>query len=183
MFWMVVPHVAIISRLLLAGDNPHICEGLSGLSRSEQLAPCDGSQVQGETSRTWWKRIVCFFKAEPGDRQSSTASNVIGSSPWWRELFGLKYETRYKTAWMWDRGSCKARWMARYVEEYPSIESIHKEVLRMGFEELMYTIAPTMVLLLLPTFMCGLVRYASKHMWAPELDEDADYDAVIRHLK
>lgn len=155
---MVVPHVAIISRLLLAGDNPNTWEGLSALPQLEQFAPRNGSQTLDQASGTRWKRIVCFFKADPGDEKSSTSSVVVGSPPRRRGLSGPKYDTVYRTAWMWDRGTCKAMWMARFVEEYPQLKSVREEVLRMGFEGWMYTVAPAMVLLVLPPFLGGLIR-------------------------
>jgi hypothetical protein len=157
MFWMVVPHVAIVSSLLLAGNNPNIWQGIAAIS------PPERTSIASPTRSSM-------------DAQTVTVSNKEGiqqsNKPWWKvplmlldrrtplQMFDSMYDSKYKPAWLWNRGICKATWVARYVNEYPRLTKIEDEVLRMGFEGgVLYTTAPALILLVVPTFLAGLIRY------------------------
>lgn len=75
MWWMAIPHIAIISGLLLAGNNPNTLEG-----------------------------VVSRKTAEQGPRK-------------WL-IFELVYESRYRPAWIWDRGRSKRIWAMRLQKTY-----------------------------------------------------------------
>ena len=75
MWWMAIPHIAIISGLLLAGNNPNTLEGVVGRKTAE------------EGPRKWF-------------------------------IFELVYESRYRPAWIWDRGRSKRIWALRVQRTY-----------------------------------------------------------------
>lgn len=75
MWWMAIPHIAIISGLLLAGNNPNTLEGVVGRKTAE------------EGPRQW-------------------------------HIFELVYDSRYRPAWIWDRGRSKRIWALRLQQTY-----------------------------------------------------------------
>ena len=61
---MTIPHIAIISSFLLAGNNPNTLEGVVGLPTIKDISP------------SW-------------------------------HIFSFAYHSRYKPAWIWNRGQSK----------------------------------------------------------------------------
>lgn len=147
---MIVPHIAIASSLLLAANNPHIWEGITAqlaLSPEAIQKSADGN-LQSDTARS----------SSNGRIYSCTTSlsRRIGTY-----IFRPIYETKYRSAWMWDRGSCKALWVAKLAEEYPQshIHTLRSTVLNVRFDEwIIYVYTPAMILLVLPSFLGGLTR-------------------------
>lgn len=95
-FYMTVPHIAIVSGLLLAGNNPNILEGVFATQR--------GGGRHG------------------GGGDDAAEGGAPGRRPGGRGLlrltFGLAYPSCYKVAWQWHRGRNKRQWIDLLVDTY-----------------------------------------------------------------
>lgn len=152
MLWMVIPHVAIISSLLLASNNPSIWEGIvhqsdgrASILLGSPRAPRSRAQSVQSKQRT----LIRFSKL---------LSNRV--SKLYTGLTSPAYDSKYKPAWMWNRGSSKASWIAKTREEYPKLAmGLDQEVLRFDFVGWVFTLAaPAILLLVIPPFLGGTVR-------------------------
>ena len=158
---MIVPHVAIVSSLLLASNNPSTFEGITtpyasaefqppGSSTSERDSAVN-SEVENQHDVTWkipeWKHLVTGpFLAR---------CRSLAMAP-----FHPTYCSKYKPVSMWNRGQSKASWMAKFVDDYGNFDSIERNVLDMGVGGWVLSLcAPALVLMLVPPFLGGMVRY------------------------
>jgi hypothetical protein len=156
MFWMIIPHVAIVSSLLLAGNNPSIWEAVS--SANERSNKLHGQTAEDEGIEGV-ELVPTVSALRWGVARIDKGKNLDGV----RELRNLVlrpiFKSGYKTAWLWNRGSSKALWLAKYAEEYPSLGAIEKEVLNMRLSEWVLSIfAPAFFLLTIPSFLAGMIR-------------------------
>jgi len=86
MWWMTIPHVAVVSGCLLAGNNPNTLEVIAcGADETEAWPPIDSSH-SGNGASSWYKALT---------------------SKWYKPF----YATAYQPAWMWDRGRSKRAWI------------------------------------------------------------------------
>ncbi|KAI1376894.1 hypothetical protein F4677DRAFT_77561 [Hypoxylon crocopeplum] len=162
MFWMIIPHIAIVSSLLLAGNNPNVWQGIVGsvVSDRQRLASMN-STLGSQTTRV---------QGIGNELEEVTSSSIqVQMQQMWRRttshIFGHMYESRYQTAWLWDRGACKAAWISRYIQEYPRLSGLDREVLGLGPDGwTLYIILPAMLLLYVPTFLGGLISYTTPTM-------------------
>lgn len=151
---MIVPHIAIVSSLLLGSDNPMSFEGV--ISRPG----------------------ACLTTEKPAPEVGSIFNRVLGSV---RDLkvpfYGPTYHSPYQPASMWDRGNVKAMWVARLAKENPHLErALQKEVLHMGWRGWgLYTIVPALILLLIPGFLGGMIRCVYFH-FSPHRIADTSVD-------
>ena len=85
LWWMTVPHISIISGLLLAGNNPNTLEGILGEPVPEE-------------------EVVM-----PNERHIQHFVTFV-------------YDSRYRPAWIWNRGRSKRFWAKRlnhtWIERY-----------------------------------------------------------------
>lgn len=141
MFWMIIPHVAIISSLLLAGSNPNTWQGVTGYLPMEDLE-ANQSPDSNETPST------------NSTEKSHSFAHAVAYA-----LYKPMYPLTYQPAWIWDRGSNKDQWLMKAAEENLRLRSLKHEVL---FESsatfLLVVIFPILSLLLVPTILGGTIR-------------------------
>ena len=91
MWWSSIPHIAIVSGCLLAGNNPNTLAGITLPRRRLQRVSNGGH---------FWSTLT-----EP---LLDVTDRVVG----------LTYDANYKPAWMWNRGRSKREWLLRLCEEF-----------------------------------------------------------------
>jgi hypothetical protein len=91
MWWSSIPHIAIVSGCLLAGNNPNTLAGIT---------PQRGRLQRVSDRRHFWSTLT-----EP----------LLGVTD---RVVGLTYDANYKPAWMWNRGKSKREWLLRLCEEF-----------------------------------------------------------------
>ena len=155
MLWIIIPHVAIVSSLMLAGNNPSVWQGTASrysheLGSSTQRTSDTTQSVLGEGAKT--------SITSSRHRKLSTSIPLL-------ERFRNPYKSvyrnsRYKPAWMWNRGPNKAMWIAKYAEEYtPYVDSIQAEVLGNRFGDYLWVSGSlAFILIFVPVFFGALVR-------------------------
>jgi hypothetical protein len=148
-FWMIVPHVAIVSSLLLAGNNPNLWAIATGRLHAEQQVtstPASNSNRQPSTSQK-----IRSARWAPSEVKSTLARL-------WRPSYD---RTTYRSAWLWNRGPCKAMWVAKYAETHPRLATtLNSEVQDMGIEGwLVSTFGVAVFLIVLPCFFSAAIRY------------------------
>ena len=117
MWWMTIPHIAIISGLLLAGNNPNTLEGVVGKKTAE------------EGPRKWL-------------------------------IFELVYDSRYRPAWIWDRGRSKRIWALRLQRTYHTRASDPlRDTTAIGFGDWMTVGTFAFALIAIPSTLAFLTSY------------------------
>ena len=132
-WWMTIPHVAIVSGCLLAGNNPNTLEGIICNLRS---------MPEPQKPRRFWKTVWDIFigptpttppQPHREDAIKSSLKNV--SKVFSREyairiftlenainilnsIYGRFYESQYQPVWMWNRGQNKQRWVNKVQHLY-----------------------------------------------------------------
>ena len=149
---MVVPHIAVVSSLLLAGNNPNIWEGITSQSSLPTLDKIPDKEEDSHETLEHSKGIQFIYYY------------ITGLMSYLQiPVYGPTYDSRYQPAWMWDRGNAKALWVAKLAEKKPHLhKALDSEVLSMGFRSwCLYTAVPAMILLIIPSALGGMVRYVS----------------------
>lgn len=142
---MIIPHIAIVSSLLLGSDNPMSFEGI--ISRPGARHTTEKPATEAERSSM--------------GKQGSISSRMPGPI---RDLkvpfYGPTYHSPYQPASMWDRGNRKAAWVAMLAQKNPHLDKVlQKEVLHVGLRGwCLYMILPALTLLLIPSFLGGMIR-------------------------
>jgi hypothetical protein len=91
MWWSSIPHIAIVSGCLLAGNNPNTLAGIT--------------PPRGRLHRVLGRQNLWSTLTEP----------LLGVTD---RVVGLTYDAMYKPAWMWNRGRSKREWLLRLCEEF-----------------------------------------------------------------
>lgn len=91
MWWSSIPHIAIVSGCLLAGNNPNTLAGIT--------------PPRGRLPRVW----------NSGHFWSTLTEPLLDVTD---RVVGLTYDANYKPAWMWNRGRSKREWILRLCEEF-----------------------------------------------------------------
>jgi len=115
---MIIPHIAIMSGLLLAGNNPNTLEGVVAHETLHEDVPITFYYIVSEllihsrlVTPKWLERkrrngkpnlFVAFLK--------HPIFNWFGIS--------LAYPSRYKTQWLWQRGANKKHWITAVINNY-----------------------------------------------------------------
>jgi len=155
LFWMIVPHIAVVSSLLLSGTNPNTWEAIvsSGemqadsriKSESTYIPPAHPAAEDASENGSFMFGIPGYFSAQ------LRRARVL--------IFRPVYESPYRPAWPWHWGSSKAIWIAQLVNEYPNLTALNEEVLRMSPLQWIFSVSlPALFLLLVPSFLGGMVR-------------------------
>ena len=101
MFWMILPHVAIIGSLLLAGNNPNIWQVAAPLTADTAPSPASASRQNGQDESRGAGALLPRISRRLG--RAYTSGGVT-----------------FKPAWTWNRGANKAMWFAELAHEWPS---------------------------------------------------------------
>ncbi|KAI0178746.1 hypothetical protein GGR52DRAFT_271009 [Hypoxylon sp. FL1284] len=136
MFWMTVPHLALVSCLLLAANNPNIWQ----IAVSESLFSHDtyfSTQLQSMTrteEHIGSGRARRIARKPTFNSIRSTRRLGLHHTGILRGFFPLAFnESQFKPAWMWNRGPNKAMWIHHLGEEYPYLQHLREEVLEKKF--------------------------------------------------
>ncbi|KAK1753161.1 hypothetical protein QBC47DRAFT_387900 [Echria macrotheca] len=155
LIWMIIPHIALVTSFLLAGSNPNVCQGI--VPQEGQLAIDDNHS--GAASSTLLVRQQ--HQTGGGGETGSCLKRVLsdGVRAVWREP---SYKlSPYKAAWVWNRGTNKAMWIARLADEY-HLNSIHDEILQHRFGSILWMSGLlAFVLIFIPVFFGALVSYTT----------------------
>ncbi|KAL2142361.1 hypothetical protein VTI28DRAFT_1254 [Corynascus sepedonium] len=180
MFWMTIPHVALVACLPLASNNPSIWRSIFAdheITTGNQLAPSltpanakpssstrasnteeDGTDANGLTPTanldpsTNNKPIgfLSYLKLPALGRLRRIHAPASHSGP----------GARYNAAWVWNRGSNKAMWIAKLVDEYEYLHPIRREVLEGRFGSYLWISGMyPFLLIFVPVFFGTLVSY------------------------
>lgn len=149
MFWMIIPHIAVASSLLLAGSNPNTWTAVS-----------EGTYPEAK----WNHEVVDTVSTTHGSaRGSSPASTKVDhekSFKLFSAVYQPVYKSQYQPVWAWKRGVSKARWIARLVRETPRLNLLANEVLKVSASEWVFWIlCPAVLIVIIPAFCGALVRY------------------------
>jgi len=132
-WWMIIPHVAIVSGCLLAGNNPNTLQVIV-------------SSLTGP-----WRE-----KPEYDDRGELITRKASGYK------FGKPYyNSVYTPVWMWERGRSKRRWVAEVAELYPR-NTKHKGYFAEAWinsRDWAVIVAITLVLMIFPFTLAFLTSY------------------------
>ncbi|KAI1416456.1 hypothetical protein F5Y13DRAFT_177574 [Hypoxylon sp. FL1857] len=142
MFWMTIPHIALVSCLLLAGNNPNIWQN----AVAESLLAFDDRRLgehQG-LADTDLESNHGSIRGSSGEFSLNGSRTVTYNKRVVRRifdrLFTLAYEESvFRPAWMWNRGSNKAMWIRKLGEEYPYLRTMREEVLEKSLEKDLWT--------------------------------------------
>ena len=117
MWWMTIPHIAIVSGLLLAGNNPNTLEGVVGRKSA------------AESKRRWY-------------------------------VLELVYESRYRPAWIWDRGRNKRIWAMRLQQtHHRSSADRFKDKIEIGFQDWVTIFLFAFALIVIPSTLAFLTSF------------------------
>jgi hypothetical protein len=96
-WWMTLPHVAIVSGCLLAGNNPNTLEAIvSGIDK--RISPTNNDPAMTTTKKKKKKK-------------SKFLDGVLASF----------YPSVYQPVWMWERGRNKANWFKEVKKRHPKM--------------------------------------------------------------
>ena len=172
MWWMTIPHVAIVSGCLLAGNNPNTLEAIvpvpSGPSIQSNIP--SGSQSGLQTSTTGDGVITSLDSHSNTQRQSNSEAP---DREWLAKMlpnFGPTYDARYQPQWMINRGRSKREWLFCLTEVYKRwahnlTDEAHvqldglQETLHMKWGDLTTLIVFAISLLMIPCMFGFLVAY------------------------
>lgn len=108
-FYMIIPHISIVSGLLLAGNNP-VCP---------YPTTVPGTSPSASFLRALAKKLPCcknilegVFATQPQSDPKERPMKLLGLE------FGLAYPSCYKVAWQWHRGHNKKRWINLLIDTY-----------------------------------------------------------------
>jgi hypothetical protein len=131
---MVVPHVAIVANFPLTGSGSCIWD-LVNIENMPKNYRIEGKVAKG---KGLWKQLKAHFGF------SSTGNS----------------ETVYMTAWQWDRGHSRMKWLERYLLEYPHLTTDLRRKLNISHVERIFLIwIPALAVLLVPCALGCLIRY------------------------
>ncbi|KAF2476029.1 uncharacterized protein BDR25DRAFT_379698 [Lindgomyces ingoldianus] len=146
MFWMIIPHVAIVSSVLLAGNNPSSWNCVASQYSSadlDELSHSPGSSTAVDKGRF------------------SLGSSRKWLSSFYAMLYQPSYQSIYHSASLWNRGTNKAMWLSSLSAEN-SLPSVKSEVLHLGTTKwLFYCIFPAMFLLVIPSLFGIMISYVT----------------------
>ncbi|KAK0659145.1 hypothetical protein QBC41DRAFT_237574 [Cercophora samala] len=153
LLWMTIPHIALLTSVLLASSNPSVWQGISPPSPTPLAKPSMGSLSPTLSPRSGLNRLKSFLPGVTGPvafvlSPGGGAAAAVG---------GLK-ATQYKPSWVWNRGSNKLLWLFQFSSEYPACaESIYKDVL--ACHGILLSCVNAVVLIFIPAFFAGLVSF------------------------
>jgi hypothetical protein len=131
-WWITVPHVAIISGCLLAGNNPNTLQAIMCNLRDvphKDFSKSLWRQIQDRKAegKTFWEVLQRYVTGKDDHGENPIHRSKL-SLMYVRELinafFWPVYDSFYQPVWMWDRGRSKRTWvrMVQREPEYPTTE-------------------------------------------------------------
>jgi hypothetical protein len=115
MWWMTIPHVAIVAGCLLAGNNPNtleviVCGLESWPSEPPEVPERHKSSRPVEVLSNWIKGTlnIAFF------------ARTRRPAHFWHylDLYRPFYDSVYQPVWMWERGRSKRTWIRQVERDF-----------------------------------------------------------------
>jgi len=154
---MIVGHVAVVSAILLAGNNPSAFEALAsepiGLAQPNVLPDKWKNRVSRRRSSVQAK-VKTWVESSIQRRRFALPAGLK------QYLYRTSFASKFKSAWMWNRGLYKALWISQMVENHPQLRDLQTSVLHVHWAIwVSQMILPTLMLIVLPSILGGMVRY------------------------
>ncbi|KAL7622010.1 hypothetical protein AAE478_007511 [Parahypoxylon ruwenzoriense] len=164
MFWTTIPHIALVSCLLLAGNNTNIWQAAASesITLSKKTSATDTQTFRVPNPVSYLNRTRAGFRELPHSEHPQKSQYAKPCTPriFDRIFVSAFQESEFRPAWMWNRGSNKAIWISRLAEEYPYLQSLRKEVLEAPFKkDLLFSGILGFTLYFMPVFFGSLVSY------------------------
>ncbi|CAN8102152.1 unnamed protein product [Discula destructiva] len=163
MYWMTIPHVAVIANTLLASNNPWVLQGLIGnhtappIDHGSPALPAGHSvpAVKGPFA------VVTDSSTPPGQ---STCLDKGKLPTIWKKAKNVFMENAYdgnlEPVALWDRGRNKQRWYIQLVEQMPQGEvSQIDTAVRFGLKDWSIVLVTTIFLLGIPFIFAFTTAY------------------------
>jgi len=151
---MIIGHIAVVGGVLLAGDNSSTWQAVTADAEESLWA------TRSQMNKAQLRSNSVTYRVHHWSVSSFHNRRLLLPSAFKDTLFRSECSSRYKTAWMWNRGSSKAVWLAKFSEEYKD-SSIQADILRMGWIEIIAMLGvPAVLLFFVPAFLGSMTRYA-----------------------
>jgi hypothetical protein len=116
LWWMTIPHIAIVNGCLLAGNNPNTLEAIVPYPTGPSIRitnppaspPGTNSAANGEGNVT----ISSLDGQEQGISGAQKRGQLTSRLPY----YGPTYDAQYQPQWMIDRGKSKREWLFCLIE-------------------------------------------------------------------
>ena len=142
-WWMAIPHVAIVGACLLAGNNPNTLEGIACYISN------DGNVATTSEPTTWWFQFI--EKYIP--RYRFIKSFIPDSE------YGLVYQSKYQPVSMWHRGKSKQQWVDMLCDRERRRVDRLKEECQLQMTDWISVVGGTMILTFGPPVLAFLQSY------------------------
>ncbi|KAI9793854.1 MAG: hypothetical protein M1816_007106 [Peltula sp. TS41687] len=143
-WWMAIPHVAIIGACLLAGNNPNTLEGIASY-----ISDDDDDATTSKPTTTGWFRFM---------EKTTPRNEFIDKSPR-RDRYGLVYQSRYQPVSMWHRGKSKQQWVNMLCDRERGKVNRLEEECRMRATDWITVVGGAMTLCFVPPALALLQNY------------------------
>ncbi|KAI5861434.1 hypothetical protein GGS23DRAFT_606301 [Durotheca rogersii] len=142
MFWTTIPHVALVSCLLLATNNTNIWEAAAPEAATLESATPQTAASETTASEATESEAATPRAATPKAavvRETAVVKEGLDRPTWLRHLlqklldavFASAYETsKFKSAWMWNRGENKGTFIRKVAKRNEFLEKMYREVLK-----------------------------------------------------
>ncbi|KAK0628787.1 hypothetical protein B0T17DRAFT_614660 [Bombardia bombarda] len=177
MFWMTIPHVALAACLPLAGNNPSTWHALviEQTSNNDRVLLTNQTPFGPPTTTTTTTTIsinaggnsTLTSSGSSSSNSSSSSSSRLAITSSWKVIaagVGEKEPSEdttstttaaYKVAWVWNRGSNKAKWISKLVDEYGYLRPIRHDVLEGRFGSYLWVSGVSAFVLILVPILFG----------------------------
>ncbi|KAK4200014.1 hypothetical protein QBC40DRAFT_327869, partial [Triangularia verruculosa] len=151
LLWMTIPHIALLTSVLLAGSNPSVWQGVTSFAAApirSKVSPLGSPSPTLSPPTRRLSRLKSFLPGVPG----SVAVLLFPGDD------NANLTLQYKPSWVWNRGSNKLRWLGSFSAEYPPhADSIYKDVL--ASQGILLSCLSAIILIFIPAFFAGLVSF------------------------
>lgn len=117
MWWMVIPHTAVIASAMLASNNPGAMRGMIGAptrTGPNSSASSSTSAAAATDANGPWRRFLRWLFAIVLFRGPGAAPRAWEEMP----LIEKAYDTgELEPVWVWDRGLNKRKWLRRIIDD------------------------------------------------------------------
>ena len=117
MWWMTIPHIAIVSGCLLAGNNPNTLEAIVPLPSGPSMRNIPFGSRSGRQNSATGEGVMTSSNSHPNtERQPNPEAQDHELLRKMLPDFGPTYDARYQPQWMINRGRSKREWLFCLIE-------------------------------------------------------------------
>jgi len=127
-WWMTIPHVAIVSGCLLAGNNPNTLEAIvSGIDkRIPSMTNSPPTNNDPAMSNSLPTKHNLAMNVDPATN-NDTSTKKKKKSKYHEGVLATFYASVYQPVWMWERGRNKQNWFKEVQSQYPQMFTAHTD--------------------------------------------------------